>query len=79
MLHPEPTVDRTRLVELSFSGGVAPEVDVFRNGKRLGRASNRGSYLDEVDARTSGTLVYQVCDRGTAVCTEPLTVVVPKG
>ena len=47
-------------------------VNVYRNGSRLTRTSNDGTFSDSI--RTQGTYTYKVCDPNSTVCSNTVTV-----
>ncbi|SEL94270.1 PA domain-containing protein [Colwellia chukchiensis] len=53
-------------VDLSWSGAVTSNVDIFRNGALRTTTANDGAYTDSF--KTSGTFTYKVCDQGTDNC-----------
>jgi PKD repeat protein len=61
-----------RMADLTWSGATSGSVDVFRNDTLIQTTSNDGSFTDDVGAR--GSFTYQVCEAGTAVCSNPVTV-----
>ncbi|MBW3570648.1 MAG: S8 family serine peptidase [Gemmatimonadetes bacterium] len=52
--------------ELAWSGAASSEVDVYRDGAVIATVPNGGTYRDAVVG--SQTVVYRVCQAGTAVC-----------
>lgn len=62
-------------VDLRWSGATSSQIDVFRNGARVARVANTGSYTDAINARGSATYVYRVCEAGSTVCSAERTVV----
>lgn len=57
--------------KLRWSGSTATNVDVFRNGAKVTTTANDGAYDDSV-AKSSYT--YQVCNAGTTVCSNSVSV-----
>lgn len=53
-------------VDLSWSGAVTSNVDIFRNGSLRSTTANDGLFTDSF--KTSGTYTYKVCDQGTDNC-----------
>lgn len=67
--------DRHRfLVDLSWQGATATEVDVYRDGVRVATVPNDGSHFDVLDRRGSGTATYQVCRADSSTCSTKATV-----
>ena len=60
--------------DLSWSGSTAAEIDVLRDGQLIATVPNTGAYTDEIGARGGGSHVYQVCEAGTASCSNAATV-----
>lgn len=55
--------------DLSWAGGEASEVDMYRNGTRITTSSGSG-HSDDTGSRGSATYTYRVCEAGTDVCSE---------
>jgi glucose/arabinose dehydrogenase len=56
-------------VDLSWSPfGTSTNTDVFRNGVRITTTPNDGSYTDSTNNKGRATYTYQVCEAGTATC-----------
>ena len=78
---PAPTISLTASVRyqarrprvyLNWSGATASVVDVYRNGVRVARVSNTGSWDERV---STGSFVYQICNAGTTTgCSANLAV-----
>jgi len=62
------------VVDLSWSGGSATNVDVFRNGIKLVTTPNDGTHRDTLGRGKKGSFTYQVCYAGTTTCSLPVTV-----
>jgi hypothetical protein len=61
-------------VDLSWSGAAGETVDLYRDGAGIASAeANDGAYRD-LPGRTKGSLVYQICETGTARCSDPVSV-----
>jgi thermitase len=54
--------------DLSWSGASGADVDVYRNGVLIATTANDGFYTDNINVRGGGTYTYQVCEAGTATC-----------
>jgi hypothetical protein len=62
-------------VDLSWSPfGTSTNTDVFRNGVRITTTPNDGSYTDSTNNKGRATYTYQVCEAGTATCSNIATV-----
>jgi hypothetical protein len=61
-------------VDLTWSGHTS-NVDIYRDGMPLIQNVSGASYTDIIGARGGGTYEYQVCETGTSVCTNIVTVV----
>jgi hypothetical protein len=60
-------------VDLSWSGADSA-VDIYRDDTQIAAAeANDGAYRDPL-GKVKGTFVYQVCETGTASCSEPVSV-----
>ena len=61
-------------VDLSWSGATSNDVDVYRDGNLIATTANDGSYRDNVDRKGGGSYVYELCEAGTSVCSNTITV-----
>ena len=61
--------------DLTWSGASGPTVDVLRDGAKITSTANDGAYTDEINVRGLTSYTYQVCEPGTAVCSNVVTVV----
>ena len=61
-------VKSQKLVDLTWTGTSAANVDVFRNGVKVVTTANDGSHTDSINAKGGGTFSYTVCEAGTSVC-----------
>jgi subtilisin family serine protease len=59
-------------VDVTWSGAVTSNVDIYRNGSLITTTADDGLYTDSF--RTSGTFTYKVCDQGTSNCSTEVTV-----
>ncbi|EOZ98616.1 Alkaline serine exoprotease A precursor [Indibacter alkaliphilus LW1] len=59
---------------LSWSGANSSQVDIYREGSKIATVNNSGSYTDQTNLRGSGTLTYTVCEVGTDVCSNSVTI-----
>lgn len=62
-----------RYVDLAWSGN-SKNVDIYRDGVII--ASGESSSYTDILGRVSGTFVYQVCEEGTATCSNEVTVTI---
>lgn len=60
---------------LDWLGTAAERVDVYRNAVWIATTANRGSYLDNIDARGRGTYTYRICEEGKGKCSNEAAVV----
>jgi CubicO group peptidase (beta-lactamase class C family) len=65
---------RYAYVDLSWSGSAAAMVDVYRDGAGLATVANDGAYTDATGRKGSPTFGYRVCEAGTSVCSNTVTV-----
>ena len=61
-------VKSQKLVDLTWTGTSATNVDVFRNGVRIVTTGNDGSHTDSITAKGGGTYSYTVCEADTSIC-----------
>jgi serine protease len=59
-------------VHLTWTGANSPREDIQRNGVRIARVQNAGSYTDVLTVQ--GLYRYQVCESGTRNCSNEVTV-----
>ena len=62
-------------VDLSWSGAVGSNVDIYRNGLFIVTTGNDGFYTDSPGARGHATYTYKVCNAGTQTCSSQVTVI----
>src|SRR6056297_3201452 len=60
--------------DLSWDGATTTNVDIYRDGGLLTTTANDGLYTDATDFRGGGSLTYQVCEAGSSVCSDTVTV-----
>jgi subtilisin family serine protease len=60
--------------DLAWSGAASTNVDVYRNGTLIATTANDGAFTDNIGARGGGSYTYQVCEAGTATCSNIVTV-----
>ncbi|MEN1939630.1 S8 family serine peptidase [Luteimonas sp. MJ174] len=63
-------------VPLAWTGGEGEQVDVLFNGEVAATSSNTGAFVHTFTAESTGpgSATYQVCNAGTNVCSETITV-----
>jgi hypothetical protein len=61
-----------RRVDLTWSGALSSQVDVFRNGVRIVTTANDGAHTDSLSKK--GTYTYRVCEAGTSTCSKDVKV-----
>jgi hypothetical protein len=64
--------NRRLVVHLSWTGATTPSVKIFRNGVRIARVENAGTYSDTLTEQ--GIYTYQVCEVGTGNCSNEVNV-----
>ncbi len=62
-------------VDLTWSGAGTAQVDITREGSALVTVANTGAYTDNIDQRGGGSYTYQVCEAGSATCSDEVTVI----
>ncbi len=67
-------VKRRQTVDLSWSGAAGTNVDVKRDGALIATTANDGAYTDNIGQKGGGSYDYEVCEAGTATCSDPVTV-----
>lgn len=60
--------------DLAWSGATSTSVDVYRNGAIVTTTANDGFYTDGPLGKGGGSSTYQVCEAGTATCSNQVTV-----
>lgn len=60
--------------DVSWSGATSSQVTIFRNGSAVATVANSGSFTENTGLRGGGSLTYQVCEAGTSVCSDSITV-----
>jgi subtilisin family serine protease len=61
-------------VDLAWTGATSEQVDIFRNDSKIATTANSGSYSDATGLKGGGSLTYQVCEAGTTICSNKITV-----
>jgi M6 family metalloprotease-like protein len=54
--------------DLTWSGATGSDVDVYRDGALVTTTANDGAYTDATSLKGGGSHTHQVCEQGTAVC-----------
>ena len=67
-------VNGRRRADLTWSGATSNRVDIYRNGALIATPRNDGFYTDRIGGRPPGTFTYQVCNRGTNICSNQVAV-----
>jgi aqualysin 1 len=67
-------VKNDRAVDLTWSNAPGTHVNVFRDGVHVATTENDGFHTDDPGKQRS-VFVYRVCEVGTSVCSEDVTVV----
>ena len=62
-------------VKLTWSNATSDSVDVIRDGIVIATTPNNGKYTDRTGNSGSRTYRYQVCEGGTGICSNEVTVV----
>jgi PKD repeat protein len=63
------------VIDLTWSGSGATDVDIYRDGSMIATVSNSGSYTDETGNRGGATYTYKVCEEGSSTaCSNTVTV-----
>ncbi|MBW3537629.1 MAG: S8 family serine peptidase, partial [Actinobacteria bacterium] len=60
--------------DLSWSGATSTSVDIYRNGAKLTTTANDGAYTDNIGQKGGGSYTYELCEAGTATCSNKATV-----
>ena len=61
-------------VDLSWSGAISSQVDIYRDGIVRARTANDGFHTDSTGGRGQATYRYKVCEAGTLTCSNEVTV-----
>jgi subtilisin len=62
-----------KYADLTWSGATSTNVDVYGDGNLLNTTANDGAYADGPLGRGGGSATYQVCEAGTATCSNTAT------
>ena len=79
---PSPTLTATgykvkgkHKVDLSWSGATVTDVDVLRDGVLIDTTANDGFYTDNIDLQGRAAYTHQICEAGTAICSNVPTTI----
>lgn len=62
-------VKGARKADLTWSGSQSALVDIYRDAALLaGSVANTGAYTDDIERRGGGSYLYEVCEAGSANC-----------
>ena len=61
--------------DLTWTGATSTNVDIHRDGNVIATTSNDGAFTDNIGNRGGGSYDYQVCEAGTATCSNVATAV----
>ena len=67
-------VKGAKYADLSWANATSTKVDVFRDGKVIITTDNDGKHTDGPLGKGGGSATYQVCEEGTTVCSNSVTV-----
>ncbi len=63
-----------KYADLSWSGATSTNVDIYRNGGLIATTANDGTYTDGPLGKGGGSATYQVCEAGTSICSDVISV-----
>ncbi|MDW7755660.1 MAG: S8 family serine peptidase [Brevefilum sp.] len=63
------------VVELDWTPITSSDIDIYRNGGLLTTVVNVGTYTDSDFPKGGGTATYKVCEAGTNICSNEVTVI----
>lgn len=63
------------MVNLTWEGASSAQVDIYRDGVKIMTTDNDGLYIDATETKGGQTFIYQVCEAGTSVCSNEVTVI----
>jgi len=64
----------TKYADLTWSGATSTNVEVYRDGSTIATTLNNGAYTDGPLGKGGGSATYQVCEAGTATCSNAVAV-----
>jgi hypothetical protein len=62
------------VASITWTGAGTSTVDLYRNGSRIATIANSGSTTDHTSMRGGGSLDYRICEAGSSVCSDSITV-----
>jgi serine protease len=60
--------------DLTWSGATSANVNVYRNGTIVATTANSGAYTDIIGTVGGGSVTYKICEAGTTVCSNEVTI-----
>ncbi|NOT28278.1 MAG: alkaline serine protease, partial [Acidobacteria bacterium] len=63
-----------RRADLTWSGLIGANVDVYRDGTRITTTPNDGAMTDAINSRGSASYTYKVCAAGTSTCSNEVRI-----
>ena len=60
--------------DLTWSGATSANVDIYRNNVLIITTANDGVHTDNINNRGGGSYTYRVCEAGTSICSNDVTV-----
>ena len=63
------------IVELDWTPITSTDIDIYRNEGLLTTVENVGAYTDSDFPKGGGSATYQVCEAGTEVCSNEVSVI----
>ena len=63
------------IVDLTWLGTTATNVEIFRDGSLLNTVTDVGSYTDETNNKGGRVYIYKVCEEGTSNCSAEESIV----
>lgn len=67
------SVRTNKYADLTWSGALYANVDVYRNGVKVATTANDGAYTDKPDKKLT-SVTYKICEAGTSACSNEVTV-----
>jgi CubicO group peptidase (beta-lactamase class C family) len=62
-------------VDLGWQGAAGQAVEVYRNDARVATPANTGAYTDATGRKGAATYSYRICEIGTGICSNNVSVV----
>ena len=60
--------------DLTWSGATSANVDIYRNNALITTTPNDTAHTDAINTRGGGSYTYRVCEAGTSICSNDVTV-----